>query len=369
MFKASILLRLTALVAGLVIFAGCEGGEFAANSLQDFPQMDLETPPGDDQDQNEDQDQDQDENWDGLNICSDLEFDGLDWAPSLRVAHREPFALALNITGSFEGNDGWQNLGGNGDGQGISMGLLQWNLGQGTLQPIWNEMFYRYQSQFTNEFTGSQISSIRGMLDAWNSYANSSTLDLSDYGYNELDDPEIVARDLGVPVEEILTVNAALNRREQESVNWAKANVLSGTSVKSDWSRRLKNVAVTQGYRSLQAEKAESRHKSAMNLFNIYEMSELRSYLVFFDIVVQNGSIPSDVYNDYQSWLRSNRGATEYTKMKKLIELRVAKVSSRWRADVMARKMTILDGTGTVHMSERDLNEEYCTNIRVPMPN
>jgi hypothetical protein len=93
-------------------------------------------------------------------------------------------------------------------------------------------------------------------------------------------------------------------------------------------------------------------------------MTQLRSYLVFFDIVVQNGSIPKSVHDEYMAWLASNQSATEYTKMKKMIDLRVAKANPQWQADVRARKMTLLNGTGTVHSYQRNLNSEYCTNIQ-----
>jgi hypothetical protein len=77
---------------------------------------------------------------DGLTICSDLDFQGLQWPDTVPVAMRDPFAAGLNISGSFEGPDGWANLTDNFDGQGISMGLLNQNLGQGSLQPMWIEM-------------------------------------------------------------------------------------------------------------------------------------------------------------------------------------------------------------------------------------
>lgn len=369
MDKASTrLIRILGLVGFIMVFTACQGsGEFVARSLHQPPQSELETPPDGDQDQNEDIGGIGGE-WEGLKICSDLDFSGLDWASSLKVSHRDPFALSLNITGTFEGVAGWQNLTGNFDGQGISMGLLQWNLGQGSLQPIWNLMFSRYESQFTGELTNSQVASVRSMLDRWNSYSSSASLDLTEYGYNELDDPEKVAEALGVDVEDIMMMMTALTTRNQESVNWAKANVLSGTSIKSDWSARLKRIAKAPGYRSLQVEKAEAIHQKALNLFNTYKMSQLRSYLVFFDIVVQNGGIPTKVYNSYQAWLKNNKNATEYTRMKKLIDLRVAEAIPRWQADVRARKMTLLDGTGTVHGSRRDVDKEYCTDIREPFP-
>src|SRR5262245_9926790 len=50
----------------------------------------------------------------------------------------------LALTGAFETSSGFPEcycgLAGNFDKQGISFGVLQWNLGQGTLQPLLSEM-------------------------------------------------------------------------------------------------------------------------------------------------------------------------------------------------------------------------------------
>jgi hypothetical protein len=66
-----------------------------------------------------------------------------------RAYHKIPeekFAMALNdtwletalrLTGNFETNgDPFAQAAGDFDGQGISMGVLQWNLGQDTLQKL-----------------------------------------------------------------------------------------------------------------------------------------------------------------------------------------------------------------------------------------
>lgn len=42
---------------------------------------------------------------------------------------------AINITTSFEGK-GYETIAGNFDGQGLSLGMFQWNVGKGTLQPM-----------------------------------------------------------------------------------------------------------------------------------------------------------------------------------------------------------------------------------------
>jgi len=44
---------------------------------------------------------------------------------------------AIGITGNFENpGDPFQGVTGNFDGQGISLGVLQWNIGQGSLPPL-----------------------------------------------------------------------------------------------------------------------------------------------------------------------------------------------------------------------------------------
>lgn len=64
------------------------------------------------------------------------------------------FDCFSKITGNFEGNKGFANLSGNFDGQGISAGVLQWNLGQGSLQPVLSEMLETtgYSGLFAKEF-------------------------------------------------------------------------------------------------------------------------------------------------------------------------------------------------------------------------
>lgn len=355
------------LILFLLFLTACSGaGEFKVlpltgiqsnDSLGDDPSPSEPKPPQ--------PDDDSDPVWQGLSICSDLDFSNLEWDSSIKERYRDAFALALNVTGTFEGVSGWENLTGNFDGQGISMGLLQWNLGQGSLQPIWNVMLQRYSSQFSGALSSSQMSSIKAMLNRWNSYASSSgVFRIEDYGYNELDDPEMIARDLGVPLEDVLVATSALETKNQESVNWAKSNLLSGTSILSSWSRPLKSLAATPGYRSLQAEWALVLHNRSIGYMNTFGMTQVRSYLVFFDISVQNGYVLTSVTNEYFEWLKSNQNTTEYTRMKKLIELRAARSNSRWQADVLSRKMTLLNGTGVVHGASRDIDEEYCADIR-----
>jgi hypothetical protein len=88
----------------------------------------------------------------------------------------------------------------------------------------------------------------------------------------------------------------------------------------------------------------------------------MRAYLFFFDIVVQNGGISTSVQTKYMTWVKSNAKATESSKLKKLLEYRVALVRAQYMNDVKTRKTAIIDGTGTVHGSKRNFPKEYCVD-------
>ena len=60
-------------------------------------------------------------------ICSDLSFEQVEWPSNVSTKQLDAFALGMNITGSFEGHDGWSNIANDFDGQGLSLGLFNQN--------------------------------------------------------------------------------------------------------------------------------------------------------------------------------------------------------------------------------------------------
>ena len=104
-------------------------------------------------------------------------------------------------------------------------------------------------------------------------------------------------------------------------------------------------------------------HERAMTYMTRFSANELRSYLFFFDIVVQNGSIPSQIQQKYEDALkRTSADLTEYEKMKMLLEFRLEIVRDQFVEDVRRRKTAILDGEGLVHGSQRDFQKEFCVD-------
>jgi hypothetical protein len=297
-------------------------------------------------------------------ICSDLSFDHVQWPKGTDEFYATVFGLAMNITGSFEGHDGWENISNNFDGQGLSLGLFNQNLGQGSLQPLMIQLRRNYLSKMKTFFSTSQLSSVESMLVKWNGApvtsvmgkALSQNLDPYENFVSPLDDPAL----LEAAGEPTFLQSKASSTRNGVSVNWATSNLYSGTKFKSDWLKSLTKMSGSPEYISLQIEAAKYIHNRAMNYMIKFNLKELRSYLFLFDIVVQNGSLTTSIENKYIAWEKSNKNASELTKMKQMLEYRLTLVIAKYRNDVRARKTAVLTGTGTVHGSKRDFKKEYC---------
>ncbi|MFN9065810.1 MAG: hypothetical protein ACK5V3_01165, partial [Bdellovibrionales bacterium] len=185
-------------------------------------------------------------------ICSTLDFKNITWPNTMTLEEQMNYALALNVTGSFEGNVGWKNLAGNFDGQGISMGLMQQNLGQGTLQPLWIEMLQKDRSSVSKELNSAQVLSMQRMLETWRGGSLPTTFLQSQTSFEGTLFPEGMAfNELDENYKD--TDFDEANLKNQGSVNWAKAEALdSRGQVNSGWKKPLENIALTPTYRSLQ---------------------------------------------------------------------------------------------------------------------
>jgi hypothetical protein len=280
-------------------------------------------------------------------VCSQLDFRGVRWPTTLDATAQEALKLSLNISGSFEGSDGWANLVGNFDGQGVSLGLLNQNLGQGSLQPLLISMMDKYPGLMQSIFGSARYNSIATMLDQWESS-------------KELEPPMLLFPKDGDDAQ-LLTIQAT--SRNQISVNWAVSNLhvsSSGPRLKADWAQQLMRMAATPEYISLQIGAANVLHKKAVAYRDRIQVFQLRAYLLMYDFIVQNGGIYAQDFTDYDKYLKANPNAGATSRLGKILELRLRHVNSQWVEDVKTRKKTIIDGMGTVHGSFRKLETEYC---------
>ncbi len=277
-------------------------------------------------------------------ICGPLSFTGVTWPASLTVMDQTALMLGLNISGSFEGVAGWANLTNNFDGEGLSMGLLNQNLGTGSLQPMWVEMRDQHQSVLQSIFSTAQLTSLLKMLSNWQ---NGSLTSLSNQHFSPLDLPDP-------------RIQTSATTREAASVQWAVANLYNGSAFLLEWQQALTALGTAPEYISIQIEQAVSIHVLALQLEKTLGLKELRSYLTMFDFVVQNGGIPSQDVAVYNTAVQNGSVATETERLNEILTLRLRHVRPEYVADVRDRKSALINGVGLVHGQNRNLDTEYC---------
>ncbi len=319
-----------------------------------------------------------------LKICSELNFEGVQWSARFDELDRNAFAIALNVSGSYEGQSGWSNLTNNFDGQGISMGLLNQTLGTGSLQPL----LYLFKKDFPNSYsqvlTGTLKTQMDSMLNQWAQTKGIASIDSKVISPLNLvkvftdaapEEKILIQNKLSEEVDKNYSAASEINvfgKAETDSVSWALRTVYTsstGRTFKSEWKNALKAIAAHPDYISLQIEAAEYLHDRALRYSDRAGFTELRAYLMLFDIAVQNGSIRDSHFNTYFDWLSRNSGKTETEKLLQMVDIRAASSKPEYQDDVKRRKKTIVNGTGFVHGENRNLPQEYCYDPLIKYPN
>lgn len=227
----------------------------------------------------------------------------------------------LALTGSFETGDPppkcFAGLSGDFDGQGISMGCLQWNLGQGTLQPILSQM-YKAHPNIMAEVFEDRKSVLESVLDT--SY--------------------------------------------EEQMQWARS-IQEGNELEEPWRSMFKTLGHREAFQQMQVEAAHDIFEEAVRLTDEYKLQTERAIALMFDIKVQNGSISelteNQIRNDISELPAWEEGET--ARLCIIANRRSEASKPRWIEDVRSRKLTIATGRGAVHGIHYVLNEEY--NIRL----
>lgn len=282
----------------------------------------------------------------GATICSKLDFSQVHWPSRLSEFDKPAFQVALNISGSFEGNDGWVNLTGDFDGEGLSLGLLNQNLGSGSLQPLQIAMRDRYMNKMKGLMDPSRLQNLLSMLSRWES--GEQPLELPSGRLSLLD---TAISKTGVH---------SLNVRNDDSVNWALENLYESQNFKPGWAKDLTALAQSAEYISIQVDSALDLHFEAMANMKRLGLIQWRAYLMMFDVSVQNGGIYETDFADYADFLKSQPQATETQKLEEILNLRLRHVRPEYVSDVRRRKQSIIEGHGLVHGEDRDLEREYC---------
>jgi hypothetical protein len=227
----------------------------------------------------------------------------------------------MALTGSFETDhffpDCFAGLSGDFDGQGISYGVLQWNLGQGTLQPLLQKINTTH--------------------------------------------PDIVELIFGQNFAEFKAMLAA---PKSEQLEWARSIQNVKHAPIEPWKGQFKTLGRQQLFQDIQVQFAKRLFKDAIALCSEFGLVSSRAAALMFDVKVQNGSISNlvkaQIEGDFDQ-LDSGMSPddTEVERLRIIANRRAAAAKAEWVEDVRARKLTIANGQGIVHGNFYDLKEQY----------
>ncbi|HZN26861.1 MAG TPA: peptidoglycan-binding domain-containing protein [Burkholderiales bacterium] len=231
-------------------------------------------------------------------------------------------ARCLALTGSFETGVGvpdcYCGISGDFDGQGMSFGVLQWNFGQGSLQPLLLEMASEHADVMEQIF-GTQLRALKEALGA-------SHEDLMNF-----------ARSVQHPVKH---------------------------TVFEPWRGYARALGRTPEFQRIQVKHANGNFQQALSLCREYDLWSERAVALMFDIVTQNGSIRkitrAQILADIQALPSGLPDAErEVMKLEIVANRRAEAANPRWVDDVRRRKLCIARGRGMVHGISYDMEEQF----------
>jgi|CXWL01.1.fsa_nt_gi antitoxin component of RelBE/YafQ-DinJ toxin-antitoxin module len=241
--------------------------------------------------------------------------------------YHKPLAFkCLALTGSIETSapvpECFAGLSGDFDQMGISFGALQWNLGQGSLQPLLKEMNTKHSAVLR---------------------------DIFDDHYAEL------ASMLGEPLD--------------EQVDWARSIQDPKARIVEPWRGLFKTLGRRPEFQDIEVRTADSLYQRALVLCREYGLRTERAVALLFDIVVQNGSIKpvvkEQITRDRAALPPSGDVMADEAATLRIIANRRAEAANpRWMEDVRTRKLMIANGVGTVHGAQYDIQTQYGIGLR-----
>ncbi|MGE5840106.1 MAG: peptidoglycan-binding domain-containing protein [Deltaproteobacteria bacterium] len=233
----------------------------------------------------------------------------------------------LALAGSFETGeripDCFAGLSGDFDGQGMSLGVVQWNFGQGSLQPLLEDMVKRHPKIMDSVFH-EQLESLLAAL-------KSSREELLGF-----------ARSIQHPVKHTLY---------------------------EPWKGMFRTLGRTPEFQEIQVKHAGSLHRASLKLCKDFALWSERGVALMFDIKVQNGSIRKPAMEQMMEDIKNlnpNLSAPEReVERMRIIANRSAEAARpEWVEDVRARKLCIADGVGKVHGVSYDLAEQFGIGLK-----
>jgi len=279
----------------------------------------------------------------GFQAQSNVQADGIvgadTWKALFGVAAAiQPPALAsrpinercLALTASFETGtpppDCYAGITGDFDDMGISFGALQWNLGQGSLQPILQQ-FNTASPGIIDSIFGSKASELRAVLTA----------------------------------------------PRQDQLDWARSIQTTKFVLIEPWLGYFKTLGRTQAFIDAEVAEINGTIQRARGLCAAFNVGSQRALALMFDIMTQNGGISDPVSAGIHQDILALPGNmsdndAEVAKLRIVANRRADAANPKWREDVRTRKLTIAEGSGTVHGRFYDLVGQFGIDLGVMGP-
>ena len=228
----------------------------------------------------------------------------------------------LALSGAFETSTGFPDcfcgLTGDFDGMGMSYGVIQWNIGQGTLQPLFSDMISAHEDVMANIFHDN--------LDPLKNLLSSPTEAQLEW-----------ARSIQDPIRH---------------------------AIFEPWKGLFLALGRTQEFQDIQLAHAQIKQQLASALCQRFGVTTERAFALMFDICVQNGSIASDtdaqIRTDFAA-IPADADPTEaeVARLQSIANRRAEAAKPAFVEDVRTRKLTIANGVGTVHGVPYNLEQQF----------
>jgi hypothetical protein len=124
--------------------------------------------------------------------------------------------------------------------------------------------------------------------------------------------------------------------------------------VREPWVARFRALGQEQIFQEVQIQYLLPQVQKAYSLADEFDFHSERAVALFFDILIQNGGIPSMVRIQYEQDVLDGerslgRVLDEVERMRLLANRQAEAVKPKWVDTVRARKLTIADGKGSVN--------------------
>lgn len=250
-------------------------------------------------------------------------FDEPQWTRLSALPPLIPFDLLVNIAASFEGTY-FTGAVGAFDSGGLTWGILGFTLSSGEIERVFQDI--------------------------------------------EARSPGLIARIFGADHD---TIMHAVTLRGQAAVDWARtiSTGANNTGLISPWDRYFTDLGRTGAAKAAQMDQAfQTYFAEALGYVQTYMPGKAITLLdlaFWFDVAIQNS-----IGHDEAAALHAvDVSALSNIDCRRAFARIIASHSApEWQADVLSRKMTFAEGTGTVHGSHYDLSDWGIVDQVVPMP-